>query len=48
MTKEKFKTKSQGEDGQTFEVNEIRKNHDAAVRGYIFLLLIPFSFVKLF
>ena len=36
MTKEKFQTKSHGEDGQTFEVNEVRENHDVAVRGYIF------------
>ena len=30
------------------EVNETRENYDAAVYGYTFLLLTPFSFVKLF
>ena len=38
----------QGENGQAFEVNETRENYDAAVHGYTFLLLTPFSFVKLF
>ena len=39
----------QGENGQAFEVNETRGNYDAAVHGYTpFLLLTPFSFVKLF
>ena len=31
-----------------FEVNETRENYDAVVHGYTFLLLTPFSFVKLF
>ena len=35
----------QGENGQTFRVNETRENYDAAVHGYTFLLLAPFSFV---
>ena len=37
----------QGENGQAFEVNETGENYDAAVHGYTFLLLTPFSFVKL-
>ena len=37
----------QGENGQTLKVNETRQNYDAAVHGYTFLLLTPFSFVKL-
>ena len=37
----------QGENGQAFEVNETRESHDAAVHGYTFLLLTPFSFGKL-
>ena len=35
----------QGENGQTFRINETRENYDAAVHGYTFLLLAPFSFV---
>ena len=30
----------------SFEVKEVRENHDAALPGYIFLLLISFSFVN--
>ena len=37
----------QGENGQTFEVKETSENYDAAAHGYTFLLLTPFSFVKL-
>ena len=35
----------QGENGQTFQVNETRENYDAAVHCYTFLLLGPLSFV---
>ena len=45
MNKERFK-QPQGENGQTFEVNETRENYDAAVHGYTFLIQTPFSFVK--
>ena len=38
----------QRENGQAFQVNETREHYDAAVHGYTFLLLTPFSFVKLF
>ena len=39
----------QGENGQTWKVNKTRENYDAAVHGYtFFLLLTPFSFVKVF
>ena len=37
----------QGDNGQTFKVNETCENYDAAVHGYTYLLLTPFSFVKL-
>ena len=37
----------QGENGQTLKVSEIQENYDAAVHGYTFFLLTPFSFVKL-
>ena len=39
MTKERLYTESREErTGQTFEVNEVRENHDAAVHGNIFFV----------
>ena len=45
MTKERFLTAVRRE-RTIFEVKK-RESYDAAVHGYTFLLLTPFSFVKL-